>query len=158
MVSLSGGGLSKPEMLDLMGQRLRHRGPDHHGTATHPNAAIGAERLRVIDLTPAGDQPFAAAHGQVLLAVNGAIYNAPELRRRYSDFEFQSQSDSETVLPLYLDRGAEGLAELEQRIASGSEWPFSGSTVLRFGLYTALGLGSWLGAAFVERLLESALR
>jgi len=117
MVSLSGGGLSKPEMLDLMGQRLRHRGPDHHGTATHPNAAIGAERLRVIDLTPAGDQPFAAAHGQVLLAVNGAIYNAPELRRRYSDFEFQSQSDSETVLPLYLDRGAEGLAELDGMFA-----------------------------------------
>ncbi len=45
----------------------------------------------------------------------------------------------------------------EQRIASGGDWPFSGSTLLRFALYTAIGLGSWLGAAFVERLLESAL-
>lgn len=50
------------------------------------------------------------------------------------------------------------LISWEQRVASGGEWPFSGSTVLRFGLYTAIGLGSWLGAAFVERLLESALR
>jgi hypothetical protein len=50
------------------------------------------------------------------------------------------------------------LVTWEQRVASGGEWPFSGSTVLRFGLYTAIGLGSWLGAAFVERLLESALR
>jgi hypothetical protein len=50
------------------------------------------------------------------------------------------------------------LVAWEQRIASGGEWPFSGSTVLRFGIYTAIGLGSWLGAAFVERLLESALR
>jgi hypothetical protein len=29
--------------------------------------------------------------------------------------------------------------------------------VLRFALYTAIGLGSWLGAAFVERLLGQAL-
>jgi hypothetical protein len=49
------------------------------------------------------------------------------------------------------------LVAWEQRIVSGGEWPLSGSTVLRFGLYTAIGLGSWLGAAFVERLLESAL-
>ena len=45
----------------------------------------------------------------------------------------------------------------EQRVSTAGEWPFGGSTVLRFALYTAVGLGSWLGAAFVERLLESAL-
>jgi len=28
---------------------------------------------------------------------------------------------------------------------------------LRFGLYVALGLGSWLGAAAVERMLDMAL-
>jgi hypothetical protein len=49
------------------------------------------------------------------------------------------------------------LVALEQRIESCGEWPFSGSTLLRFGLYTAIGIGSWLGAAFVERVLESAL-
>jgi asparagine synthase (glutamine-hydrolysing) len=117
LVSLSGGTLSKPEMLDRMGRLLRHRGPDHHGTATHRGAAFGAERLRVIDLSPAADQPFATSDGQILLAVNGAIYNAAELRRRYNAFEFQSRSDSETVLPLYLDRGVEGFADLDGMFA-----------------------------------------
>ncbi|UCD24122.1 MAG: asparagine synthase (glutamine-hydrolyzing), partial [Gemmatimonadota bacterium] len=53
----------------------------------------------------------------VLLAVNGAIYNARELRSGYSDFDFRSRSDSEVVLPLYLDRGSEGLADLDGMFA-----------------------------------------
>jgi hypothetical protein len=58
------------------------------------------------------------------------------------------------------ERGGGRLADLvawEQRISNVSEWPFGGTTLLRFVLYTAFGLGSWLGAAFVERLLERAL-
>jgi len=49
------------------------------------------------------------------------------------------------------------LVAWERRVSEVSEWPFGGSTLLRFALYTAFGLGSWLGAAFVERLLERAL-
>lgn len=41
----------------------------------------------------------------------------------------------------------------EARVAGASEWPFGRTTVLRFVLYTAIGLGSWVGAATVERLL-----
>ena len=37
------------------------------------------------------------------------------------------------------------------------EWPFDASALLRFGLYTAVGVGSWLGAALVERLLDTVL-
>jgi hypothetical protein len=58
------------------------------------------------------------------------------------------------------DRSGGRLADLvayEQRIAGAGEWPFGVSTVVRFALYTAIGLGSWSGAALVERLLESAL-
>lgn len=56
--------------------------------------------------------------------------------------------------------GGGRLADLvawERRVSDVSEWPFGGSTLLRFVLYTAIGLGSWLGAAFVERLLERVL-
>jgi hypothetical protein len=49
------------------------------------------------------------------------------------------------------------LVTWEQRLSAAGEWPFGGSTLLRFALYTAIGLGSWLGAAFVERLLARAL-
>jgi hypothetical protein len=58
--------------------------------------------------------------------------------------------------------GASGgrLADLlawEARVASVHEWPIDASTLLRLGFYLLIGLGSWVGAAFVERLLETAL-
>jgi hypothetical protein len=49
------------------------------------------------------------------------------------------------------------LVSYEARIAAVAEWPIDASTLLRLGLYLAIGLGSWLGAAVVERLLETAL-
>ncbi len=42
-------------------------------------------------------------------------------------------------------------------VESVQEWPFDVATWLRFGLYVAIGAGSWVGAALVERLLERAL-
>jgi hypothetical protein len=57
--------------------------------------------------------------------------------------------------------GAPGrLADLvawEARVAAASEWPIEGSTMLRFGLYLALGLGSWVGAGLVQYALEQLL-
>lgn len=50
------------------------------------------------------------------------------------------------------------LAAWEQRVAAAGEWPFGATTLLRFGLYLAIGLGSWIGAALVERALETAFR
>lgn len=45
----------------------------------------------------------------------------------------------------------------EARIAGVRSWLFTGSTLLRFCLYVGLGVGSWLGAALVERMLGSVL-
>ena len=65
-----------------------------------------------------------------------------------------------------VDRGADAdraaahlpaLLALEARIAAVHEWPFDASSLLRFGFYVVLGLGSWVGAAAVERLLDVAL-
>jgi hypothetical protein len=49
------------------------------------------------------------------------------------------------------------LVSYEARIAGVGEWPIDASTLLRFALYLAIGLGSWVGAAVVERVLETAL-
>jgi hypothetical protein len=46
------------------------------------------------------------------------------------------------------------LLALEARIDAVREWPFDASSWARFGLYVSLGLGSWLGAAAVERALD----
>ena len=49
------------------------------------------------------------------------------------------------------------LLAYESRIASVREWPFDASTLLRWALYVALGLSSWLGGALVERALGTLL-
>jgi hypothetical protein len=51
----------------------------------------------------------------------------------------------------------QGLLALEARIESVPEWPFDMNSLSRVVLYLFLGLGSWVGAALVERLLENAL-
>src|SRR5713226_6359070 len=76
MVAEGGAALRYPEVLEWMGDALRHRGPDGHAVLTHPHAVIGTERLRIIDLHERADQPFVAPGAQVWLECNGEIYNA----------------------------------------------------------------------------------
>src|SRR5256714_2105486 len=113
MIAEPGAALRHPEVLDRMGEALRHRGPDGHAAFTHPDAVIGTERLRIIDLHERADQPFAAPGSQVWLECNGEIYNAAEIRARYADYPYRSRSDVETILPLYLERGAAAVRELD---------------------------------------------
>jgi len=42
-------------------------------------------------------------------------------------------------------------------VESIREWPFDAFTIVRFAIYLVIPLGSWLGGAFVERLLGAAL-
>jgi asparagine synthase (glutamine-hydrolysing) len=108
-----GAALRHPEVLGFMGEALRHRGPDGHAEFARAEAAIGTERLRIIDLHERADQPFAAPGSQVWLECNGEIYNAAEIRSRYPDYPYRSKSDVETILPLYLERGVAAIPELD---------------------------------------------
>jgi hypothetical protein len=49
------------------------------------------------------------------------------------------------------------LLTLKQHVEAAREWPFDVPTLARFALYIAIGLGSWLGGALVERMLDVAL-
>jgi asparagine synthase (glutamine-hydrolysing) len=108
-----GAALKHPGVLALMGQGLRHRGPDGHAEFARPEAAIGTERLRIIDLHERADQPFAAPGSQVWLECNGEIYNAAEIRARFPDYPYRSKSDVETLLPFYLERGVAAIPEID---------------------------------------------
>jgi hypothetical protein len=50
-----------------------------------------------------------------------------------------------------------GLIAYKREIEQVSTWAFSTPTVFRFALYVSLGIGSWVGAAFVERWLGTLL-
>jgi asparagine synthase (glutamine-hydrolysing) len=113
MVSASGAALRYPEVIDFMGTALRHRGPDGRATLANPDAVIGTERLRIIDLHERADQPFAAPGSQVWLECNGEIYNAAEIRAEFPEYPYRSHSDVETILPLYLARGPKIVPELD---------------------------------------------
>jgi asparagine synthase (glutamine-hydrolysing) len=108
-----GAALRYPEVLGFMGEALRHRGPDGHAEFTSPEAVIGTERLRIIDLHERADQPFASPGSEVWLECNGEIYNAAEIRARYPDYPYRSKSDVETILPLYLERGVAAIPDLD---------------------------------------------
>ena len=49
------------------------------------------------------------------------------------------------------------LLDLEMRLERVRAWPYDTSIWLKFGLYMLLGVGSWFGAAAVDRLLNSLL-
>lgn len=58
------------------------------------------------------------------------------------------------------DPGSLGLADLlsyRNFVSALSEWPLDAPLRTRFLLYTLIPLGSWLGGAFVERILDAAL-
>ena len=49
------------------------------------------------------------------------------------------------------------LIQYQTFVKSVREWPFDLGTLGRFLLYAVIGVGSWLGAATVERLLDLLL-
>lgn len=85
-----------------MARRLRRRGPDDEAVHVEPEAgfAVGFRRLAVIDLSPAGRQPMVSADGRRVLAFNGEIYSAPELRAAVErgGGRLRGRSDTEALL------------------------------------------------------------
>lgn len=91
---------------------MKHRGPDDEGIfvdRNNPAVGLGHRRLSIIDLSQSGHQPMTNEDGSVWIVFNGEIYNFKELR---SDLEkrghkFKSNTDTETIVHLFEDYGAE---------------------------------------------------
>lgn len=100
----------RPQVLE-MSKRIRHRGPDWSGIFSTDNAILAHERLAIVD-PQSGSQPLYSPDGQVVLAVNGEIYNHRELRNSLPHYNFTTKSDSEVILALYLEKGPEFIEDL----------------------------------------------
>jgi asparagine synthase (glutamine-hydrolysing) len=89
--------------LDAMISSQHHRGPDAHGIYLDPKqrAGLGHNRLSIIDLSAAGQQPMSTPDGRFQLVFNGEIYNYLELRAELADYPYRSQTDAEVVLAAY---------------------------------------------------------
>ncbi|KUI15614.1 asparagine synthase B [Mycobacterium sp. GA-1285] len=94
-----------------MARLLRHRGPDWSGVYADEHAVLAHERLSIVDVER-GAQPLTNQPSDVVLAVNGEIYNHQTLRARFPDYPFKTMSDCEPIIPLYEVYGSDFLNEL----------------------------------------------
>ncbi len=88
----------EPGVLEVMRDRLSHRGPDGAGAWTDDHAALGHRRLAILDPSPAGHQPYMARQDGSVLVYNGELYNDRELRTKLGPAaRFRSSCDTETL-------------------------------------------------------------
>lgn len=99
------------KIVSAMTERLTPRGPDDGGVWLDSDAgiALGHRRLRIIDLSAAGEQPMHSACGRYVLAYNGEIYNFVELRQDLEKrgAQFRGHSDTEVLLHAFSVYGVE---------------------------------------------------
>jgi asparagine synthase (glutamine-hydrolysing) len=112
-------GTDEQSVIERMTATLAHRGPDDAGVTVFPHLALGHRRLSVLDLSPLGHQPMSNEDGNVWLTFNGEIYNFRELKATLDParHQFASQTDSEVILHLYEERGAEAFKALNGMFA-----------------------------------------
>lgn len=106
-------------VLGAMTDTIRHRGPDDRGTLCLslrggiPDTALGAHRLKILDLSARGRQPMTSPDGSTALLFNGEIYDAfdykAELER--DGYRFRTGTDTEVILALYERQGLERMLD-----------------------------------------------
>lgn len=105
--------------INQMLQQQAHRGPDHTGVYLDKGfAAIGHNRLSIIDLSAKANEPFRDNSGRYFLTFNGEIYNYKELRKELKHFyDFKTASDTEVLLAAYIKWGRECLQKFNGMFA-----------------------------------------
>ena len=91
-----------------MSKKIRHRGPDWSGIYTSEHAVLAHERLSIVDIK-SGKQPLLSSDDNLVLTINGEIYNHKDLREDFNDYTFKTNSDCEVILPLYQKYGSDFL-------------------------------------------------
>lgn len=132
-IALKEGYCISETQKQIMLQSLQHRGPDGQGFWENGHAVLLHMRLSIIDVE-GGKQPLSNANRQILIA-NGEVYNSPELRSLFQNYDFQTGSDCEVILPLWQQfhadyvnslRGMYGIAlvDLDEKTVILSRDPF----------------------------------
>lgn len=94
-------------LLRKMLESIRHRGPDNSSTWVDMPVLLGHNRLSIIDLTDAANQPM--EFEDLVIVYNGEVYNYLEIRDELvkKGYRFRTQSDTEVVLAAYKEWGSD---------------------------------------------------
>jgi len=101
-----------------MNEALIHRGPDMAGRYDDAACALAMRRLSIIDLE-GGQQPIFNETGDVLVFLNGEIYNYRELKESLEllGHTFKTASDTEVLVHLYEEYGEQMMLRLKGMFA-----------------------------------------
>ena len=105
---LSFAGAADRSAVGRMAETMEQRGPDGSGEWATDGVALAHRRLKIIDLSAAGDQPMVDEGLGLTIVFNGCIYNHRELREELErdGYRFFSRSDTEVILKAYDRWGA----------------------------------------------------
>lgn len=122
-------------IIDKMLLLQKHRGPDDSGIVfidsktnviveeleqsfdnndVKFDVAFGFNRLSILDLSSNGHQPMMSYNRNVVMMMNGEVYNALDYKQELLDkgYVFKSTTDTEIVLNLYLEYGIDNMPTL----------------------------------------------
>src|SRR4051812_45785119 len=113
----SGNGPGEAVIRRMTGT-ITHRGPDQQDCHWSPECALGAVRLKIIDLA-GGTQPMRSDDGQTVIVYNGEIYNFREVRAELEKLghRFNSDCDTEVALHAFLEWDTQCFAKLRGMFA-----------------------------------------
>lgn len=157
----TGPGLPESTLL-RMNDSIQRRGPDGAGHYFDGTVGLAMRRLAIIDLA-GGRQPIFNEDRTVCVVFNGELYNYREVRGRLEakGHRFSTDSDTETLVHLYEEYGADLPVHLEGMFAF-AVWDLKTRTLLlgrdRLGikpLYIAETSAGIVFGSEIKCLLES---
>src|ERR1700722_15271977 len=160
MVQSRPDGAVSEAAIRRMCQAMVHRGPDDEGIYVKGGVGLGMRRLSIIDLS-GGLQPVFNEDHTVSVVFNGEIYNFLELRAELEQrgHRFSTHSDTEVIVHLYEEDGAECVQKLRGMFAFALYDEPAGKLLLvrdRLGkktLHYSLHNGNFLFASEIKALL-----
>lgn len=136
------GGTIKPSLIQKASDTMRHRGPDARSFWSDGKISLAHNRLSILDLSEAGNQPFGDERYRLIF--NGEIYNFQELSSDYG-LRLQSSSDTEVLWRLLILEGERILPVLM------GCFPF-------FSMMGTKARFSWRGIALERSLFFTSMR
>lgn len=102
IAGILGKNPNNSNLLRMMLEAQKHRGPDATNTWNDGKIFLGHNRLSIIDLSTDANQPMLSSCGNYCIVFNGEIYNYLELREQLkNDYTFSTASDTEVLLAAF---------------------------------------------------------